>query len=499
MQAFMGADPSRRGGPCGAWSCYPLGLLVGMTIGAGCWQRADRHCLNLDGDATCVERGIGTFCDACRVDADGCTYEQPSPTCHFVGPEPALASAGTSDDASTSAEPSATEGSGPTTAGAAPCTSDEECSDPAAPFCAPDGSCVGCDGLTEPDAACVGRDETRPVCVDGECVQCSATSSGACDATLQICDPEANACTSCSEHEQCPSGACELLVGRCFPPSVVVLEVDGDGDADYLNVGAAVADVAGGDMAILVVHELDGGEPYEGAAAIAGGKTIALLGAPGEEPAIRGNLPGIHTLRVLEAGTTVYIDRLALRDATSGRGLVVSGGTAWVDRSRIVGNAGGGVLAEAGASVTLRSSFVGGDVDDVNALEVTDASARVVYATLVGGSGNATALRCAPGATVEVRNSALLALTNTSEVLCGGTYDHDAAEHTLEGMNTLLPPMSTTWFEGYVQGDFHLTSMGAHELEAVARWERGDPRTDIDGDARPTVDGASDHAGADVP
>jgi hypothetical protein len=489
MQAYMSADPSAEGR---RWSCYPLGLLVGMAVGMGCWQRADRHCLNLDGDATCLERGIGSFCDACRVDADGCTYEQPSEECHFAGPAQASTSAGTTTDAGSSTE-------APATSGTAPCSSDEECDGPDAPFCAPDGSCVGCDGVPAADAACAGWDETRPLCVDGECVQCSATNAGECDAMLQICDAEARSCTACVEHEQCESGACELARGRCFPPDVVVLEVDGDGGADYTNVAVAVADVEDEGMAILMIHELDGGGAYEGAPMIDGGKTIALLGAPGEEPVILGNLPGNPTLRVQGPGTTVYIHRLSLRDAPSGRGLVVREGAAWVDRSRIVGNAGGGVLAEAGASVTLRSSFVGGDADNVAVLEVIDATARVVYTTMVGGSGNASALRCNAGAAVEVRNSVLIARTNASEVFCSGTFDHDASEHALGGANTTVSTMSTTWFASYMEGDFHLSSVGAEVFADVARWDRGDPRTDIDGDARPGVDDAFDHAGADVP
>jgi hypothetical protein len=279
---------------------------------------------------------------------------------------------------------------------------------------------------------------------------------------------------------------------------VAVLEVDGDGDAGYPNVGAAVADVDDGEMAIIRLHELDGDESYGGAPLIDGGKTVALLAAPGEEPALQGVLEGTPALRIEGPDTTVYVDRLSLRD-TAGRGLLVSEGTAWVDHSRIVRNTEGGVLAEADASLTIRSSFVGGSIDDVAAVEVDGATARLVYATLGGGFGNARALVCNASATVEVRNSVLVARTGGPEVQCDGTFERDAVEHALEGTNTVVPPMSTAWFVSYAEGDFRLMPAGAEVFAGIARWRAGDPQTDIDGDARPAVDGAADLAGADVP
>lgn len=477
------------------WASASLGMLVGMMVGLGCWARADHHCSNLDGDATCAERGGGSFCDLCQPEGDGCTDERPSDDCHFVGVEPGGVSDGTS-----ASEETVTGGPDrqPTT-GAEPCTSDAGCGDPAAPFCTPQGSCVACDGMPDADAACAGLDAAMPVCVDGECVQCSETNAAACDAALRVCDVEAHACVGCAAHEQCASGACELLEGRCFPPDVTTLEVNGDGSADYPNVGAAVAAIADGDMGIIRVHALDGGAAYPGALLIDGGKTIALLAAEGEEPSFSGVLGG-NALRVEGATTTVYLDRVWLRDTDAGRGLVVSGATAWVDRSRIVRNTGGGVLAEAGASVTIRNAFVGGSVPDVAAVEVIGANARILYTTMGGGLGHARALLCNAAATVDVRNSLLLARTNEPEVACDAAFEHDAAELDLGGTSVAVGLMSMTWFTGYPQGDFSLTSAGADVLADIARWEEGDPRVDIDGDERPSgADGMSDHAGADVP
>lgn len=481
------------------WAGPSLGLLVGVVAGLGCWVRADHHCSNLDGDATCAARGGGSFCDLCQAEGDGCTDARPRPECHFAGAEPEGASVGASAYEETTTP---TEGSGGSlTTGAVECTSDAGCGDPAAPFCAPDGTCVACDGMSDPDAACAGLDPTMPACADGECVQCSEVNATACDATLRICDPEAHACAACTAHEQCASEACALLEGRCFPPGVISLEVDGDGNADHSTVTAAVASIANGEMGIIRIHERDGGEAYPSVLVIDGGKTIALLAAAGEQPSLRGVFGG-DALRVDGSGTTAYLDRIWLRGSNAGRGLVVGArATAWVDRSHIVQNAGGGVLAEADASVTIRSSFVGsGDVAEAPVVEVGEASASIVYSTLGGGLGSAHALRCAAAAAVDVRNSVLVARTNLPEIDCEATFERSAAELDLGGTNVALGPMSALWFTGYLQGDFSPSHQGAGVLAGIARWREGDPRVDIDGEPRPTgADGVSDHAGADVP
>jgi hypothetical protein len=278
----------------------------------------------------------------------------------------------------------------------------------------------------------------------------------------------------------------------------VVLEVDGDVGTAYPSVGVAVNAIPPGGMGIVVVHELWGGAAYTGAPRIDGGKTVALVAAEGEAPTLRGVLGTSPALRVEGADTTVYIDGLALRDTSAGYGLVVTEGTAWVDRSRIVENRRGGVLAEDGADVTIRSSFVGGNESAIRAVEVEGSTMRIVYSTLGAGLGNAAAITCDAASTVEVRNSVLVAQTGAPEVECEGTFEHTAAELDLGGTNTAVGPMSMMWFTGYANGDFWLSPTGASHFEDVARWEEGDPSTDIDGELRPTVDGSPDVAGADL-
>lgn len=62
-----------------------VGLFAGSHSAFGCWIRADEHCGNLEGDATCEERGIGMYCSVCVMVADGCTNEMPSDECRVDG------------------------------------------------------------------------------------------------------------------------------------------------------------------------------------------------------------------------------------------------------------------------------------------------------------------------------------------------------------------------------------------------------------------------------
>ena len=117
----------------------------------------------------------------------------------------------------------------------------------------------------------------------------------------------------------------------------VALEVVHGSD---LNTAAAVNAVDDGQQAVIVVHELDGGTPYTAAmgVTIAGGKTIALLAAPGELPIIQGT--GVNPgLRVEGAETIRYIDGVQVSGAGV-QGIVADTALAWLDRSRVVNDEG---------------------------------------------------------------------------------------------------------------------------------------------------------------
>ena len=496
--------------------------ILSVPFALGCPERRrvlnPEHCANNGGDSYCAEVepdapyctiGIG----ACSIGPPyGCVADPPAECrepCGMDGGDECLEDSGSSASDSgsgTDAETTDTDGdsssTNSSTTGPMPCLEDDDCGGGAAPFCDPAaGECVSCSALDDPDGACASLSADEPLCVEGACVACTAENPEVCDEQLLLCDGEMNACIACSQHEQCESGACELAVGRCFAPDVVV-HVDGDGGQDFETVAAAVGAVDEGMHGVIVVHELDGVLPYLGLVDVDAGKTIAILSAPGEAPIVQGT-GGNAGVRVAGADTTLYVDGLSVAGNTGGLGLEVDESTAWVDRSRIVQNSGGGVVAQNAAELVLRNSFVGGSVTNVSVLDVNDASATLLYSTVIGGLGGlSTGVTCTPGATVSVSNSIVLLESDNPPVTCDpAVFDHSVSETALPGEGNVSAGDFNDlsgWFTSVAGGDFHLATAPA-AIGTTAQWQDGDPATDIDGDARPMMDGASDYAGADVP
>ncbi len=487
-------------------------------LGAACEVVSVRanldHCTYNDGDRYCADLDPGRpFCtqgdDECKLGGfTGCVADV-TPQCHApCGATPAdqcMVGDSSGTDTDTGSESDSGTDSGSSSTGPMPCVGNDDCPDTAAPFCEPvSGDCVACDGMDDPDGSCATVDPAAPLCVGGACVECTAEDPAVCDDQLLLCDDETNACAPCTEHAQCGSGACELDVGRCFPEDFVAT-VDGDGEADYMTVTAAVDAVMDRSYGVLVVHELDGGAPYTtpGGLLVDGGKTIALLAAPDEAPIIQGT-GGNPGLRVEAAGTILYMDGLRVRNGDA-EGLVADGAFAWADRSRIVQNSGGGVLAQGGAVLTLRNCFVGGSVDDADALAVDGATANVVYTTLGAGTFNARALVCTAPRGVVVRNSILVSRGGTppDEIACSmASINNSATEGVVRGTANMdvggFPGASPQdWFVDYAGGDLSLQNDGLTAFAGIAQWQDGDPVTDIHGDPRLTD--ALGYAGADSP
>ncbi|MEX1361811.1 MAG: hypothetical protein AB1Z98_01700 [Nannocystaceae bacterium] len=411
-------------------------------------------------------------------------------------------SAAIADDTSSGLDGSGS-GSSSSTTGPMPCTMDEECTEPEAPFCGTEGECGTCDQTVDGDMACAGADELLPLCVGEACVACRDGATEACDTQLLVCDVETNTCVPCSEHDDCAVGACELSVGRCFPSDSVQVAVDGDGGQDETSLVAALGMVPDGGYGVIRMHELDLANPYTGGLLVDGGKTIALLAAPDESPIIQGT-GGNPGVRVEAAGTILYADGLSIAGNTGGLGVNIDEAFAWVDRSRIVQNSGGGILASNGAELTVRNCFVGGSVNGVSALDIDGSAATLSYSTVIAGFGGAAvALSCSPGSTVGVADSIVLIESANEPVSCAeATFDRSASEVDLPGatnVNVGSFDDTSTWFVNVSGGDFSLTTSGDETFIDIAQWNEGDSSTDIDGDPRPTTDGAPDYAGADVP
>jgi hypothetical protein len=417
-------------------------------------------------------------------------------------PSPATETEGTSSSSSSStgsssgtATEESTGSSESSTTGPMPCVSNEDCPDAAAPLCEPlSGECVACDGAPDPDGACAGLDPDYPLCVDGSCVQCTAAAPDACTGMTPVCDDATNTCVPCNAHDQCGDAACNLFTGACLPADAVVHVGAGQ---QYTELGAALSGEAGTELTLIVHAAMP---DYNEAVVVGGGRVVAFLAAQDVASPPRWLLGagGTSQLTVLE-DATVLLEGLRLSGNADDVGISVNGGRAWVDKSRIVANLGGGIVAQNAAELVLRNCFVGGDVNDRTALEVDGSTAQVVYTAVGAGFGASTALTCDETANVTARNSLFVARSDANELMCDGTFEHNAAEMSLGGTNVMLGAMNTNWFGDFATGNFHLSAMHPPAIATAARWNTGDPPTDIDGDPRPTTDGSPDYAGADVP
>jgi len=356
-----------------------------------------------------------------------------------------------------------------------------------------DAVCVGCDAAAEPGDACEAKDPNAPVCHDdGRCVACTAANPDACGDATPVCDAE-NTCVGCSFHEQCSATACNIATGACFEDTCVVT-VDGDGGADYHDIGDAAMDGC-----VVIVHELDGELPYN-ENLVADGITVALLAADGEAPIIVG--VGGNPSLALTGGATAYVQGLAFRGNQMAVGITATASSLYLDRTEVAGNTGGGITLTGGADGHLRNCFVGG-FSDIVAMTVDESSADILYTTL-GGQFDAPALACTAPTAVTVRNSILVSRAVTSDIDCDDAeVSYSATELLVPGMgNVALGDMdmldATAWFAGYNGGNFLLLNPPDGVLTA-ARWQLGDPTVDIEGHLRPTEPDSPDAAGADVP
>ena len=461
------------------------------------------HCANQSGNDWCRERygAERGFCvwGTCGPTAaqDGCAEVRPAEDeCYspcgaggtVLDDASCLGSASSSGTDTGTGTGETTEGSGSSgssTTGPMPCVDDQDCPDAAAPFCEPvSGECVRCDGVKDPDGACAELDPMAPLCVEGDCVQCTAAAPEACMGTTPVCDDASNTCVPCTEHGQCGEAACNLYTGACLPGDAVVHVGPRQ---DFETLGEAVSSFAPTAEGTIVVHQAN----YDEAITVDGGRVLAFLAYADDTPLWILAGGGAPQLAVTDG--TVFLDGLRLSSNADDRGLVVNGGRAWVDRARIVQNSGGGVLAQAGAELTLRNCFVGGPIDG-DAVAVNASTLDMLYTTAGAGPvavGRTRAVFCDDGLQVEARNSILLSLDDDPEVECPGVTLVDSATEAEVGFDAM-------WFTNYVNGDFHLTPAGADIFDGLAEWRSGDPSTDIDGQPRPAVDPSPDYAGADI-
>jgi hypothetical protein len=501
-------------------------LTLGFVVAQGCAITAPDplHCGNNEGNGYCAAQfpdGSRPFCElgagACISPESelGCVSERPVDECYSpcggrstidfngecVMDESSTGSSGTATDT----EASSSSGSESSTTGPMPCAGDEDCSDAAAPFCEPSsGECVRCDGTDDPDGACAGVDPGLPLCAGGACVQCTGENAAACTGETPVCDEATNTCVPCTAHDQCGGAGCNLFIGACLPVNAVV-HVGGP-KPDFSTLGEAVASFGAEEEGTIVVHQAMAS--YDEAVTLSAGRVIAFLVPDDLDPKLGPprwvQTSGATPQLTVAAGTTVLVDGLELSGnlSSSVPGILVNGGRAWLDRTRVVQNSGGGIVAQSNAELVLRNCFVGTEVSNLDTVIVSDAMASIVYTTIVagdGGLGQSRAVFCGMGSNLAIRNSLLLAIDDVPEVECStADISYSATETAIAGEgNATLGNLELGWLMDETS-DFHLDTPPPI-IATTARWTTEDPPADIDGDPRPAIDGSPDYAGADVP
>lgn len=351
--------------------------------------------------------------------------------------------------------------------------------------------CFPCSEAPDPDGACAAEFPDRPLCgPDGLCVACTAEDTSACTGTSPVCDT--GSCVGCTYHDQCSATACNMATGACFDDTCVT-EVDGDGDAEFTTITAAL-----GDGCVIMLHEREGDIPYTEVVDL-DAMTVALLAASGERPRIQG-VGGGSTVNLTNS-SALFMEGIDLRGNTESSGLEALDSEVYVDRVQIVQNSGSGIVAE-GSHVQVRNSFISGNGDnfsETTGIAVTDCTIEVTYATVVFNDGDGSDSFQCVSATGSVRNSIVIGADMSSFDCPGVTASYTAFDDTVAGDgNENVAPAMSGWFVNPAS-NFHLTSAGETVFEDVALWIAGDPANDIDGtESRPSEDSTADVAGADV-
>ncbi len=493
--------------------------------------------------------GDGLVCDKCAVDNDGCvapgdltdecsfddsatttmtTTTMPStsttmPTTMTTTLEPTTGdpttdtSTSTSDTDSTSDTETDTETDTTTTTGIMcdpEMSANAECfqQNPSKPFCVEMDVCGSCSQLVGTD--CADIDPSNPACHPelGSCVECTEDNQMACGPT-EVCNQYKNDCGKCFEHEQCPSGACDMKSGACFPEENVVwverrnncIGENGTEEKPYCALQTAIELGGGMDLVIMLKEGIG---PQNEPVSVSGGIKVAIIGA--EDPHPRISSPASSDTRItVDSNSWLYISKVDLVDSPKANPfLACSGSTLQLDQVTLSGNsvplstdtcdvvlnrsvitANSGFNVVIGSSFKLINSFVSSNkINDLGPFRI-DANVEITHSTIVDNSGTTTSgFICLSEKPFKIRGSVLL---GQPETLKNCNVD---AEGTFDG----VPADLNTLFQAPQKGVFR-PQPGAAEIDELAEWADGDPFVDYDGKPRPNVVGATDFAGAARP
>ncbi len=505
------------------WSLGLSGLLLaaGVTLGActGPYSTTSNGESSSSGDV-CPVGGLGCQCTTGKSCDEGLVCA--SGTCVKLGGE-------TSTGESTS-DTDPTSGSSTTTAGGACDAKGDGGPDPACPSDQPyclNGACFPCGGIK-----CEDISPAQPLCDEatGLCAACL------CDESSPVCDPEAHTCSGCTSHKDCPSSACDMWTGACFPGDDT-LWVDGGGGCDdkgpgdeatpLCSLGVAFERIAAAAPGHQAVRVRPGSYSVQSPLRAPAAHVVALVHASDGVGAVTINTASSPALAVDPDGALIvdavqvptsgadgltcamgkaWLDRLSVSEATM-HGIAAEGCELRVRRSVLAGN----VLAGAnlkGGSLALENSYVSkngnSQTGEGGIYLAAGATLNAVYSTWAenrGQAGTPFAVACSedPGKEkVSVRNS--LAINLGYNTLCdGATVEHtgwstDAATGTNKAI-AFADLSKYLTLDGSLVGVYRvIAGVGLDDLGA---WKTGDPAIDFDGDMRPASDNAPDFVGAD--
>lgn len=368
----------------------------------------------------------------------------------------------------------------------------------------------------------------------GQCVACLVAGDCAA-AEAPICD--GGQCRGCREHAECGDTACELDVGKCFPETAKQLGVlPGSGgcknsscslEKPCCSVAAAVASKPGSPY--IVVHLTPGPNSTQDTEVIHlvnSDQRIAVLGVGAPRLAGVMDKSPVVWLDDPKKTSKLFLAGIVVDSAQGGAAVSCTGGkTLWIDDSPITNglntglyvsncgatvrrayvgkNANGLTIADNGRA-TLINSFVGASVAEE--VVVTANGVLVANYSTIVHAGGVPLIQCGGLAKSEIRNSALITSPPAPGVVnCNaGTLqlDHsvvsEMAAVSLGSGNVAIdmPADATDPFMDFDGFDWRVVGDGG-KLKDVALWEIGDPPTDYNGTARPTIDASPDVAGAD--
>ncbi len=398
--------------------------------------------------------------------------------------------------------------------------------------CGDDGECpadrpwcvaAGCRACAEVGGDAFCRQMGQAVCTPwGRCGACDPASIGGCTDEAPYCADDF-ACGGCTRQLDCGDAGCERASGVCLEDYEVVwvdphacggMAIDGV-TVPRCSLAQALAEIGQEGSATIRLAAAD--LPYRAPIVRTGG-SLVIDAEPGVVLAPDGD--GVRVgegARLTLAGATIAAGPSATAIHLEGgqawiedvvivggmRGVVARGGTVDLQRVRIEGTAREAIVADAGAEVSLVDTVVVHAAREPGAVAIDVVGARIGmrYCTVVdNGSASRTTLRCDADGSAVVRAS-IVAGADSPAFACpdlhdeGSVLDHDGPL----GRGSRAEPLWPPGFADLVAGDVHLSPAGATRWAGLARWQRGDPLSDADGDPRTGVDLAFEHPGVDRP